>query len=139
MPPTSRSLPAIALTLGLVGAHGCAAPAARTAEVRPQRPAFISHVVFVELRDPADRAALLDDSESMLASIPGVASFAAGEHLDTGRSNIIADYDIGLYIGFDSEEAYATYVTHPSHVAYLDKWGQRVASLRIFDIGDPTP
>lgn len=128
-----------AVLLAGLGAPGCATPGTRTAETPAERPAFISHVVFIALRDPADRAALLADSESMLASIPGVVSFAAGEHLDTGRTNIVADYDIGLYIGFDSEAAYAAYVTHPAHVAYLDKWRSRVESLRIYDIADPTP
>jgi hypothetical protein len=128
-----------AVLLTCLVAPGCATPGTRAAEVRPERPAYISHVVLVSLHDPADRASLLADSESMLASIPGVVSFAAGEHLDTGRSNIIADYDIGLYIGFDSEARYAAYVTHPAHVAYLEKWRPRVASLRIYDIGDPTP
>ncbi len=133
-----RAAIAAVLLTGFV-APGCATTGTRTEEVRPGRPAYISHVVLVTLRDPSDRAALLADSESMLASIPGVVSFAAGEHLDTGRSNIIADYDIGLYIGFDSEAGYAGYVTHPAHVAYLEKWRPRVASLRIYDIGDPTP
>jgi hypothetical protein len=118
---------------------GCATPATPVAELRPTRPAYISHIVLVSLLDPADADELLEDSERMLASIPGVVSFAAGPHLDNGRDTIIDDYDIGLYIGFDSEARYAEYVEHPSHIAYLEKWRPRVASLRIYDIGDPTP
>jgi len=123
----------------LAAAPGCATPATPVAEVRPTRPAYISHIVLISLRDPADADELLADSERILASIPGVVSFAAGPHFDTGRDSVIDDYDIGLYIGFDSEARYLEYVEHPDHIAYVEKWRPRLESLRVYDIGDPTP
>lgn len=118
---------------------GCSAPGNRTSDLRPERPAFISHIVFVKLNDPADAREILADAERLVAPIPGVASFAAGQHLDTGRQTIIADYDLGMYIGFETEAEYASYVTHPDHIAFVEKWRPRLAWLRIYDIGDPTP
>lgn len=136
MDPTRfRRLTLIALLAAWLGvAWGCAGSGARA-----ERPAFISHVVFLKLADPTDYEEILADCERMLAPIPGVAAFAAGAHLDTGRPAALADYDLGLYIGFDTEAHYASYVTHPDHVAVLEKWRPRLEWLRIYDIGDPTP
>jgi hypothetical protein len=108
---------------------GCAA---RT----PTRPALISHVVFVTLSDPTLADAVIADCDRQLATIPGVVSYAAGPHLDTGRDNVDGNYDVGLYIGFDSREAYARYVDHPQHLALLAKWKSAVTSLRIHDVVD---
>lgn len=103
------------------------------------RPAIISHVVFVVLQDPADYDELIADSDATLAHIPGVASYAAGPPLDTGREEVTADYDLGIYIGFDSEEAYSGYVTHPNHTALVARWQPRLTALRIYDFHDVTP
>jgi hypothetical protein len=103
------------------------------------RPAIISHVVFVVLQDPADFDELIADSDATLAHIPGVVSYAAGPPLDSGRENVTADYDLGITIGFKSEEAYSGYVTHPAHTALVARWQPRLTALRIYDFVDPTP
>jgi len=112
-------------------ANGCASQA--------PRPAVINHVVFVELQDPADRSELIADSDTSLAVIPGVVSYAAGPPLDTGRGTVLSDYDVGLYIGFDSTEAYSRYVEHPSHTAFVTRWRPRLRALRVYDFVDRTP
>ena len=112
---------------------GCA-----TAPERPSRPALIGHVVFVDLLDRGDYEEILEDSDEMLSTISGVVSYAAGAHIDTGRSTVLADYDLGLYIGFDSEDAYAEYVNHDQHIDFVSKWKPRLTGLRVYDIHDPT-
>lgn len=104
----------------------------------PRRPGLISHIVFVELADDSDYSEILADSESMLATIPSVVSFAAGEHIDTGRSTVSSDYDLAIYLGFDSVEGLGSYVDHNKHIAYVTKWKPRLSSLRVYDIHDPT-
>ena len=103
---------------------------------RPRPVAVISHVVFVDLADPADVPAALADSDAMLASIPSVASYSAGVHLDTGRDSVLADYDVGIVLGFDSVEDLAAYVAHPDHVAFVERWMPRITGLRVYDIHD---
>ncbi|MCB9847555.1 MAG: Dabb family protein [Phycisphaeraceae bacterium] len=103
------------------------------------RPALISHIVLIDVKDEADIPAVLQDSETYLSRIPGVVSFAAGAPVDTGRDKVIADYDVGLNIGFDSVEAYNGYVTHPDHVGLVTKWTPRFNSLRIYDFMDGAP
>ena len=103
------------------------------------RPAVISHVVFVELRDRADIPELIADCDATLAHIPGVVRYAAGPPIDTGRDTVLEDYHVGLYIGFDSEEAYAGYVTHPDHTDFVARWQPRLTALRVYDFQDVTP
>lgn len=103
------------------------------------RPAIISHIVFVDLQDPADVSELIADSDASLAHIPGVVSYAAGPPIDTGRQTVLKDYDVGLYIGFDSEAAYTGYVTHPEHTSFVARWKPRLTALRVYDFRDITP
>jgi hypothetical protein len=103
----------------------------------PRPVATISHVVFVDLADPADADDLLADAESMLAAIPSVTAYTAGRHLDTGRPTVLADYDVGMILGFDDAAGLNAYVVHPNHVAFVDKWRPHLAGLRVYDIHRP--
>lgn len=126
------ALTAIAAAVAML-AGGCATPSA------PSRPALISHVVLIKLKNPAEAPELIADSDAKLAKIPGVVSYVSGPPLDTGRSNVDGQYDVGLYIGFDSTDAYKRYVDDPRHVEAITKWKPRWESIRIFDIVDDHP
>jgi hypothetical protein len=132
-----RSIWAIAVWSALVlSSAGCAS---RQGASGPPTPARISHIVLVSLNDPVDADALIADSDRRLATIPSVVSYAAGRHIDTGRANVAADYDVGLYIGFDSVEGYSQYVDHPDHVNFVSDWMPRIRSLVIRDVLDEVP
>ena len=105
----------------------------------PPRPATINHVVFFKLQNPADADELITDCDRMLATIPGVVSYYAGKHIDTGRLTVNADYDVGLYIGFENEADYSAYVVHPNHVEGVNKWKPRWEWIRVHDVLDDTP
>lgn len=133
-----------AVALGAVAAGGCAGGGGATDDP-PRRaanpphlapaPGLINHVVFFELQDPADAEALIEESLK-LGTIPGVAACYAGRHIDTGRSTVLTDYDVGFFVAFDSEAAYAAYVSHPDHVALVEKWRPKLRALRVYDILD---
>jgi len=127
----TKPIAALGITFLLTTLIGCTAPA--------PRPAIISHVVFVELVDPADTPAVIADCDAMLSTIPGVVSYAAGPPLDTGRDTVLADYHVGLYIGFDTEADYTHYVNHPDHTGLVAKWKPRITALRVYDYQDVTP
>lgn len=113
---------------------GCAVsgPAGRSTP----RPARISHVVFLKLHDPGERGELLADCHRLLPAIPGVVSYAGGRHLDVGRASVDGDYDVGLYIGFETERDYAVYVDHPLHVELVESWRDRLEWMRVHDVLD---
>lgn len=123
---------AVAASIGAGTLGGCAA-------AHPARPAAISHVVLVKLKDPGEAAALIADSDRLLPAIPGVVSYACGRHLDTGRATIDGNYDVGLYVGFDDEAGYRTYVDHPNHIELVNTWRSKWEWIRIHDVGDSTP
>ncbi|MHC5004158.1 MAG: Dabb family protein [Planctomycetota bacterium] len=105
----------------------------------PERPAVISHVVLFRLQDPGDAAALLADCDELLPGIPTVQAFAAGTHLETGRATVRSDYDVGLYLGFDTVADYESYLEHPDHVALVDRWDPRLREVTVYDVADATP
>lgn len=120
----------------LLSLPGCGTTNTSTHSLRPAR---ISHIVFIKLKNPADALALVAASDRTLPGIPGVARYACGPHLDTGRANVIHDYDIGLYVGFETNDDYAAYVQDPSHVAFVKEWAPRSEWLHIYDFADDTP
>lgn len=122
-------------TAGLVLAASWLAACSSTP--RTQAVAAISHVVFVDLADPADADALLADARAMLAPIPSVTAYSAGKHLDTGRPTVLGDYDIGMILGFDDAAGLNAYVVHPDHVAFVERWRPRLTGLRVYDIAEP--
>ena len=105
----------------------------------PPRPALINHLAFFKLIDAENSRSLIEDCEAMAASIPGIVSFYAGVHLETGRETIDSDFDVGFYVGFDSEQAYADYVAHDAHVALVAAWRPQLQWLRVHDVIDHSP
>lgn len=120
--------------VGCAGGHG----RPETIRVAAPRTALINHVVFFDLKDPADAPALIRDCDRRLATIPGVSSYFCGRHVDTGRATVDSDYDVGFYVGFESREDYAAYVEHPAHVALVNEWRPRFESIVVRDVLDET-
>ena len=100
---------------------------------------MINHVVFFKLEDPKDSVELIRDCDEDLSTIPGVTSYYCGEHGEFGRQNVNSDYDVGFYVGFDSEEAYRAYLDDPAHIAVVQKWKPRWQWIQIYDVVDKTP
>lgn len=119
----------------LATAAACLTACSSTPYARPV--AAISHVVFVNLADPGDADELLADARAMLAPIPSVTAYSAGKHLDTGRTTVLGDYDIGMILGFDDVDGLNAYVVHPDHVAFVNRWRPRLTGLRVYDIAEP--
>lgn len=113
---------------------GCAARPGRLAE--PVRPAMINHFVVFKLNDPADAEALIADCDALLPTIPGVVSYFAGRHHEVGRETVYRDYDVGMYVGFNRDDAYAAYVDHPNHIELVTRWRPRLEWLRVYDVYD---
>ena len=123
------------LMLILLVAMTCAQTGCSTSS-RPHHVGPVNHPVFISLHDPADAAALIDACDTLLPAIPGVTAYACGRPLDTGRENITLNFDVGLYLAFDSVKSYERYLAHPNHQKLVDEWMERIASMRIYDVMD---
>jgi hypothetical protein len=139
MPARSTSRPRMTLGLVLL-ALACTACSHRgERHQRPdsvRAPARINHVVFFGLLDPADSGALVEDCQESLSEIPGVVSLFCGRHVEAGRASVLSDYDVCLYVGFDSLADYDLYVDHPNHTGLVDRWKSRFDWYRVYDVED---
>lgn len=126
--------------LGWAALAGCSAPHSTqvgSSAAGPLTPAgHVSHVVLFNLMEGADADAFIRDCRALLSPIPGVTSLSCGRHLDTGRDIVRGDYDVGVSVGLASADAYQDYLTHPGHLALLERWGPTISSYVIYDIQD---
>ncbi len=104
--------------------------------LEPTSPAPISHIVLVRMQDPSKVDQLIAESVRDLGAIPAVTTLAVGRHLETGRENIIRDYDVALYVGFRDTNGYTAYVDDPRHVAFVERWKPYISSLDVRDFTD---
>lgn len=134
----AASVVAVSLTC-LILAGGCQSTSSccrSAAEHSPTATARINHLVFFDLHDGTDEAAFIKDCRVLLTEIPGVTGFFCGRHFETGRDIVVSDYDVALYVGLDSAEAYSGYLSHPNHLALLERWGASLASYSVYDVED---
>ncbi len=96
-------------------------------------------MVYFKLQDPDEAWELIRDCDEKLSVIPGVTSYFCGQHGDYGRPTVDDDYDVGFYVGFESDQDYERYLVDPRHVAVVEKWKPRWEWVRITDIVDETP
>jgi hypothetical protein len=129
---TQRTMTAFLLICAATALTGCAKPM----QLLPPRPANINHFVVFKLHDPAEADELIHDCDTLLGTIPGVMSYFAGRHHDVGREHIYSDYDVGFFVGFNSDEDYEVYVKHPNHVQVVEKWRPRLRDMRVYDVFD---
>ena len=73
----------------------------------------------------------LNDTESILGSIPGVKNLEVFRQVSSKN-----DYDFGFSMDFDNKTVYETYMTHPTHVDYVQKkWLKEVVRFLEIDFG----
>lgn len=135
MRPTATASFQAVFLVGLVGCvcpHPCPPGGSRGSTV-------VEHFVLFKLHDPALAGDLLADCHRLLPGIPGVTTYYGGRHVETGRPTVDAGYDAAIGIGFDSLDAYSSYVSHPDHQALVNTWRPRLEWLRVYDIGHESP
>ena len=96
--------------------------------------AAINHIVLFGLQDSVDVGELIGDCDAKLSNIDGSVSYWCGVAGDFGRSHVDRDYDVCLYVGFESDEAYRHYLDHPGHVELVQKWRSRWRWIRVHDV-----
>lgn len=97
----------------------------------------ITHVVLVQLKDPSRTAELVADCDRALPGIESVRGYACGVPMETGRSNVIGDYDVGIYVGFVDSTGYRAYLDDPRHLDLVERWREGWKAVRIFDVISP--
>ena len=126
--PSSRCLPA--LLIACLSGIGC------SSGQRPIEAGGVSHIVLFTLARQQDADELERDCARLLRPIESVRVYACGNHVDTGRSIVRDDYDVGLYVSFEDEAGYQAYLDDPDHLALVSKWKDRWTDIVLYDFGD---
>lgn len=139
---TAPRLACLALALVVAGAPvGCrTTPEAESlARKEDLGSAPLTHIVLIQLKDPTRTAELVAECDRSLPAIEGVRGYSCGTPLQTGRSNVTSDYDVGIYVGFAGEADYRAYIDDPRHQAVVERWREAWKSVRIFDFAEGLP
>ncbi len=96
---------------------------------------MLAHNVYFLLKDRSEDAVkqMVDDSHRLLAPIPGVVFYAAGTRAPMERPVNDRHFDVALHVVFENQEGMEAYLTHPSHVEYVDLYQGNWAAVRVFD------
>jgi hypothetical protein len=104
--------------------------------VRP-RPASVTHVVLVWLKDSVTAAELAEIREHTLdlRAIPGVTAVRVGSAVPSRRPIEDDSFDLGVVMDFESVEAMRHYVDDPRHEEFVRRYVKgRAERLLIYDI-----
>lgn len=108
--------------------------------IHPVTPSYY-HIVLVDLLDTttdADIDALIADAKASIAAIPGVLAVDLGPKIRDDRDVHIRDYDLAVYVQFNSAAALDAYGPHPSHQAFIERQRHLWSSIRVIDfMGSP--
>jgi hypothetical protein len=96
----------------------------------------LAHSVYFALHDstPAARQKLISACQRHLTGHPGEISFSVGTVSDLVREVNDRDFDVALYIVFDSRAAHDAYQTAPRHLQFIAENKAGWKKVRVFDV-----
>jgi len=97
---------------------------------------MLAHNVFFSLTDnsPAAKQELVDDCHKLLAPIPGMLFYAAGQLSDDLNRDVNdREFDVALHIVFEDRAAHDAYSAYDSHQEFVQKHMGNWKNIRVFD------
>ena len=97
---------------------------------------MLAHNVFFSLTDdsPTAKKELVDDCHKLLAPIPGILFYAAGELAgDLDRDVNDREFDVALHVVFADRAAHDAYSVHNLHQEFVQKQMDNWKNIRVFD------
>ena len=98
--------------------------------------ANVHHVVLFDLKDGVtseEIEELITVGEALLAGIPGVLEVSINKKAREDRAAHIKDYDIALYVLWESNGTGSVYAPHILHQAFLKLYRPMIASVKVID------
>jgi hypothetical protein len=97
---------------------------------------MLVHNVFFSLKESSDgaRRTLINDCHVYLSTIPGIVSFHCGILAEKNRRPVNdLDFDVGLHVIFESQEAHDAYQASDPHETFVERNQDNWAAARVFD------
>ena len=82
----------------------------------------LHHVVLFDFKDSLsaeDKAKVVSEGKTLLSEIPGVVEVQLGDKAREDREVHIKNYDLALYVEFESNAALDIYAPHEKHQEFL--------------------
>ena len=97
--------------------------------------AALSHAVYFTLKErtPAAAARLVEGCRKWLTGHPGTIFFSAGTVADYDRQVNDRDFDVALFLVFESRAAHDAYQQAPRHDSFIAEHSPSWAKVRVFD------
>ena len=97
---------------------------------------MLAHNVYFSLTDngAAAKQELVDDCHKLLAPIPGILFYAAGQLAeDLNRDVNDREFDVALHVVFPDRAAHDAYSVHDLHQEFVQKQMGNWKDIRVFD------
>ena len=98
--------------------------------------AIVHHVVLLSVKDdvsPEQVDQMITVAKALLSQIPGVLEVSAGKKAREDRPVHVKDYDVGLYIKWESLEAGEVYGPHILHQSFIKLYKPILSGLKVID------
>lgn len=98
--------------------------------------ACIHHVVLLDLKDevtPEQITEFITVAEALLSQIPGVQEVSINKKARDDRPIHIKDYDVGVYVRLENNEAGNIYGPHPLHQTVLKLYKSQWTGVKVID------
>ena len=98
--------------------------------------AIVHHVVLLSVKDdvsPEQVDQMITVAKALLSQIPGVLEVSAGKKAREDRPVHVKDYDVGLYVKWESLEAGEVYAPHILHQSFIKLYKPILSGLKVID------
>ena len=98
--------------------------------------AKVHHVVLLNVKEdvsPEQVDQMITVAKALLSQIPGVLEVSAGKKAREDRPVHVKDYDVGLYVKWESLEAGKVYGPHILHQSFIKLYKPLLTGLKVID------
>lgn len=98
--------------------------------------ANVHHVVLLNVKEdatPEQVEQMITVAKALLSQIPGVLEVSGGKKAREDRAVHIKDYDVGLYVKWESLEAGNAYAPHILHKSFGKLYKPLLTGFRVID------
>jgi len=95
------------------------------------------HTVIFYVKKDAPKGTLkgmIDDAPTLLGKIPTVKGLRIGPPAAKHTPKVaVTDYDLGLLVLFENYEGLKTYLEHPLHLEYVNRYEKHLDKVLVYD------
>ena len=98
--------------------------------------ANVHHIVLLDLKDdvtPEQIEEMITVGEALLSDIPGVLEVSMNTKAREDRDVHIKDYDVALYVKWETNETGDVYAPHVLHQTFLKLYKSLFAGVKVID------